>query len=402
MDRPEHDARRPPVRAWADFDQIAAAAMDDPHTMLRQLRAACPMGHSRKYGGQWAIVSHAGVTAAARDAETFRSGSPGPGFPVFATTMPMIGSDPPLHRDFRLPFQARFSPGSAEAMRPHIRNIVTGLINNFIESGSADLAKELCVPLPARIAGELLNLPEENRAELSQWAARIVAEGPGSSAYAQLGGFVSDLYDPRLTSPGTGLASMALTCEIAGQPITREDWVLLVLMLILAGMDTTSNGGALMLHYLATHPDARAEIVARPDQLESAVEELLRLTSPVPQHARGVGADTEFLGQSLKSGDVVLLHWMAANRDPAVFPDPDTFDIKRKPNRHYAFGFGAHRCLGANLARVELQVLIQEVLRRLPDYEVVPAEVVRYPGLNRGMSGLGARFTPGSHEEAEQ
>lgn len=173
-------------------------------------------------------------------------------------------------------------------------------------------------------------------------------------------------------------------------------------MLILAGMDTTSNGGALMLHYLATHPDARAEIVAHPGQLEPAVEELLRLTSPVPQHARGVGTDTEFLGQHLKSGDVVLLHWMAANRDPAVFPHPDAFDINRKPNRHYAFGFGAHRCLGANLARVELQVLIQEVLRRLPDYQVVPAEVVRYPGLNRGMSGLGARFTPGSREEAEQ
>jgi cytochrome P450 len=284
---PEHDTSRPATCAWADF------------------------------GGQSAIVSHAGVTAAARDAVTFRSGSPGPGFPVFATTMPMIGSDPPLHRDFRIPFQARFSPGSAEAMRPHIRNVITGLINNFIERGSADLAKELCIPLPARIAGELLDLPEGSRAELSQWAARIVAEGPESSAYAQL-----------------------------------------------AGMDTTSNGGALMLHYLATHPDARAEIVAHPGQLEPAVEELLRLTSPVPH--------------------------------------PDAFDINRKPNRHYAFGFAAHRCLGANLARVELQVLIQEVLRRLPDYQVVPAEVVRYPGLNRGMSGLGARFTPGSREEAEQ
>lgn len=400
MNEPEHDPRRP--AAWADFDQITAAAMDDPHTMLHQLRATCPMGHSEKYGGQWAIVSHAGVTAAARDAETFRSGDPGPGFPVFATSMPMIGSDPPRHRDFRLPFQARFSPGSAEAMRPHIRSVITGLINNFIERGSADLAKELCIPLPARIAGELLDLPEGNRAELSQWSARIVAEGPESSAYAQLAGFVSDLYDARVAAPGTDLASMALTCEIAGQPITREDWVLLVLMLILAGMDTTSNGGALMLHYLATHPEARAEIAAHPDQLEPAVEELLRLTSPVPQHARGVGTDTEFLGQHLKSGDVVLLHWMAANRDPAVFPDPDTFDINRKPNRHYAFGFGAHRCLGANLARVELQVLIQEVLRRLPDYEVVPAEVVRYPGLNRGMSGLGARFTPGSREEAQR
>jgi cytochrome P450 len=399
MNKPEQDTMRP--AAWADFDQITAAAMDDPHTMLHELRTTCPLGHSEKYGGQWAIVSHAGVTAVARDAETFRSGSPGPGFPVFATTMPMIGSDPPLHRDFRIPFQARFSPGSAEAMRPHIRSVVTGLINNFVERGSADLAKELCIPLPARIAGELLDLPEESRAELSQWAARIVAEGPESSAYAQLAGFVSDLYDTRLAAPGTDLASMALTCEIAGQPITREDWVLLVLMLILAGMDTTSNGGALMLHYLATHPDARAEIVARPGQLEPAVEELLRLTSPVPQHARGVGRDTEFLGQHLKSGDVVLLHWMAANRDPAVFPDPDAFDIDRKPNRHYAFGFGAHRCLGANLARVELQVLVQEVLRRLPDYQVVPAEVVRYPGLNRGMSGLGARFTPGSREEAE-
>lgn len=185
---PEHDSSSPATCAWADFDQISAAATDDPHVMPHQLRATCPMGYSEKYGGQWAIVSHAGVTAAARDAEIFRSGSPGPGFPVFATTMPMIGSDPPLHRDFRIPFQARFSPGSAEAMRPHIRNVITGLINNFIERGSADLAKELCIPLPARIAGELLDLPEGSRAELSQWAARIVAEGPESSAYTQLAG----------------------------------------------------------------------------------------------------------------------------------------------------------------------------------------------------------------------
>ena len=126
---PKDDTSRPATCAWADF------------------------------GGQWAIVSHAGVSAATRDAETFRSGSPEPGFPVFAPTMPVIGSDPPLHRDFRLPFQARFAPGSTEAMRPHIRNVITGLIDDFIERGSADLAKELCIPLPARIARRTAGLP---------------------------------------------------------------------------------------------------------------------------------------------------------------------------------------------------------------------------------------------------
>lgn len=385
----------PPRSTWAEFDHLAAAALPDPHTMLRELRESCPVGRSDRHGGFWTVTTHAGVLDAAMRPGELSSARPGPGFPVFAGGPPLISSDPPLHRDFRMPLQKFLTPKRAEALRPAIRDIVTELIDGFIERGSADFAGELCIPLPAMVTSELLDFPAEGRELLPGWTASIVAEGPASPVFGDLTAYVEHLYEVRSVSPGDDITSQALSFTVEGRPITREEWVGLVFLLIIAGLDTTSNGGALMLHYLASHPDLRAELATEPEHTKSAVEELLRLVSPVPQHSRGATSACTVAGQPVAEGDVVLLHWLAANRDPAEFPDPDSMIIGRSPNRHVAFGYGAHRCLGSHLAKVELQVLVEEVLGRIPDYQVVEQEVVRYPGLNRGMSALGVRFTPG-------
>jgi cytochrome P450 len=405
---PGHQSPDSPVlpEEWSRFDHLATGALGDLASLMTSLSATCPIGHSDLYGGFEVLTRAADVREAARQPELFRSQpnpGPGPGFPYSSTSpihIPMIGSDPPLHRDFRQPLHKRFSQASAEAMAPHIRAIVTGLIDGFIETGQADFGSQLVIPLPTHVTGELLDLPIDRRLEFQKWSTQIVAGGSGAEGYEELASYVQDLYDLRRANPGDDIPSFVLGFEIEGQPITRIQWVGMVLLLIMAGLDTTTNGGALILHFLGTRPEIRERLAANPEGLGDAVEELLRWVSPVPQHSRGVAERCELGGHQFEKGDVVLLHWFAANRDPEEFPDPDVFIADRRPNRHYAFGAGAHRCLGSHLAKVELRVLLEEVLRRIPDYQVVDGGVTRYPGFNRGMSELQVTFTPGAREGA--
>ena len=390
--------------AWPEFDHLALGAHPDPAGQMRALRTECPVGHSTRHGGFYVLTQAGDVRAAARHPELFSSQAnpgPGPGFPFSSgdrILSPMIGTDPPLHRDFRQPLQKKFSPSSAEAIAPHIREIITALIDEFIESGAADFARQLTIPLPSLVTGELLDLPADRRVEFQQWATQLVAEGASSEGYWKLSGYVQQLYDSRVAAPGDDIPSFLLELRVGGEKISRTQWVGLVMMLIMAGLDTTTNGAALILHFLGIRPDIREQLAANPDSLPDAVEELLRWVSPVPHHSRGVTQACEVGGHQFSPGDVVLLHWLAANRDPEEFPEPDTFVADRSPNRHYAFGTGIHRCLGSHLAKVELRVLLEEVLRRLPDYVVREQGIERYQGLNRGMSRLPVTFTPGGRE----
>jgi cytochrome P450 len=389
---------------WAAFDHLALGAEADAPAVLRALREEGPVGRSSRHGGFYVLTRAADVREAARQPELFSSQAnpgPGPGFPFSSgerILSPMIGTDPPLHRDFRQPLQKTFSPAHAEALAPHIRDIVTSLIDDFIENGQADFARQLTVPLPSLVTTELLDLPTDRRVEFQQWATQLVAEGASSDGYRNLSEFIQQLYDDRSAKPGDDLPSSLLGLQIAGQPIPRIQWVGLVMMLIMAGLDTTTNGAALTLHFLGTQPDIRGQLMANPGGLRVAVEELLRWVSPVPHHSRGVTQACEVGGQRFERGDVVLLHWLAANRDRQEFPDPDTFIASRTPNRHFAFGTGIHRCLGSHLAKVEIRILLEEVFRRIPDYTVDEQGIERYPGLNRGMSRLPVTFTPGTRE----
>ncbi|MDL9948590.1 cytochrome P450 [Gordonia sp. ABSL11-1] len=395
----EVDRRMTVEQQWNDFDHLSAAGLEDPHSFFRDVRGQCPIGHSAKHGGFWTITGFQDVNEAARDAQTFSSRQPGPGFPIFQGGPPMIANDPPLHREFRAPLSKLFSPASAEKMREVVRAIITELIDGFIADGKADLAAQLCTPLPAIVTFALLDLPESAREDLPRWNAQLLAEGPSSAGAGHVGAMVHDLYDVRTASPGDDIASQVLGFKIDGRPISREEWEGLIVLLIMAGLDTTSNGGALILKYLSDNLEVRRFIKDNPDQLRPAIEELLRLATPVPQHSRGVTHDVEIGGIEFHQGEVVLLSWIAANRDPECFSDPDTFSLDRPSNRHVAFGAGTHRCLGTHLAKVELQVLVEEVLERLPDYHVIDEEVEHVPGLNRGMTRLGAVFTAGARSD---
>jgi cytochrome P450 len=382
---------------WRDLDHLEVAGMDDPAPLLQELRAQAPIGRSDAHGGFWVIAGYDDVRAAAQNPSVFSSAvhrAAESQLRARLLSTPMIHDDAPRHRDLRQPLQSAFSARSAEAMAPMIRAICRGLVDEFVERGEADLVTELAAIVPPLVVFDLLDLPADDREALQMWTRDAVALG-SSDSIEGIFAYADALYDERRGAPGDDIPSSILTFTVDARPITRDEWVGMVVLLILAGLDTTANGAALLLHLLGTRPDVRASLREDPTRIPAAVEEGLRFLSPVPQHSREVRRDVEVAGCPLHAGDVVHLSWLAANRDPAEFPGPDTFVPDRNPNRHLAFGAGEHRCLGLHLARVELREIVEEILLRLPDYRLVDGGTVRYGGLNRDVSNLRVTFTPG-------
>ena len=383
---------------WEKYDHLEMAATADPASILTELRAQCPIGRSEQHGGFYVVTRYADCIAAAKSPCLTSSPDrgPGPGFPFSfeILRMGMITDDGERHRDFRLPLAKFFSLKQAAGLEPKIRQICDLAIDSFIERGEADLVTEFTNELPAVLISELLDLPFERRHEIQGWASQMVATADPEFMH-KLAGYTEELYELRRRKPGQDIASQMLNFAIQGRPITKDEWRGLVLLLILGGLDTTANGGGFMLQMIAQQDTLRSYLIEHPDRTEQVVKELLRLISPVPQHSRGVIEDVEVGGQMFKKGDVVQLNWLAANHDPEAFENPDTLDPQRKVDHHLAFGTGPHRCLGASLALVEMKVMAQQILTRLPDYRLVEGGVELFPSLNRGMKHLRVTFTPG-------
>jgi cytochrome P450 len=225
---------------------------------------------------------------------------------------------------------------------------------------------------------------------------RILATNGDLSVIGETFQYLNGVYEDRQANPRSDIPSVVLTIEVEGRPISQMEFLCMMNMLFVAGLDTTSNAGAYMFEELARRPDVRRRLLDDPNLIPAAIEEFLRYVTPLPALARTTTQDVPVGDATIPAGERVLLHWMGANHDPAEFPDPDEFVIDRAPNRHFAFGAGVHRCLGSNLARLELRIVLEEVLRRMPDYRIAEgASVERYPGVTRGISSLPVTFTPG-------
>lgn len=384
---------------WRDYDHLEVAAMEDPASLFHQLRAQCPVGRSEKYGGYYILTRHADCTAAARDPRlsSMPEKGPGPGFPYRLSEsmrQPMIMDDGKRHLEFRMQIQRIFSPKFARSLEPEIRRICDVLIDQFIETGEGDLADQFSIEVPAMLISELLDLPMQRRREFQGWAADLVATNNPESI-AKMVDFTGELYDLRTANPGNDVLSEILRFEIDGKPITREDWRGLVMLVILGGLDTTANAGGYIFHMIGSQPALRAYFLEDLSRIPGSINEFIRIISPVPQHSRGIIEPIEIGGHQFEPGDVVQLNWFAANHDPEVFEDPDAFKPDRRVANHVGFGHGPHLCLGRHVAIVELEVMIERVLARLPDYQIVSGGTERFPSLNRGMSHLRVTFTPG-------
>ncbi|QLL06365.1 cytochrome P450 [Mycobacterium vicinigordonae] len=381
-----------------NLDPRMLAGLSDPYSLLNELRETCPVGRSEMYGGFWNLFRYQDVCAAAVDATTFSSRDVTiPSEPLIAKPAPIM-IDPPRHMEYRHPLLRKFAPQVVAELEPSIRRKVRQMMDAFLGRGHADLCDELFVPFPAFAALRLLNLPESDFPSFSRWAQLAFTIPEPGSADAnwelEVAAYFAPLYDQKAGSEADDIPSIARRIKIDGREIELMEFVMLLVTLVTAGLDTTSNASANIALLLDEQPELRRQLIEHPDLIPNAVEELLRYLSPLPMLARTATRDVEVSGVRIPEGQKVALHWLAANHDPSEFDEPEKVDFGRPSSRHVAFGIGPHRCIGMHLARIEVRVMLEELITRIPDYAVVRDQVVRTPGVTRQVQHLPITFTP--------
>ncbi|HEX3792996.1 MAG TPA: cytochrome P450 [Acidimicrobiales bacterium] len=390
-------ARTAPVDDWAiDFDVLDPSYVRDPFTIWDDLRSSCPIAHTNRRVSSWLPTRYEDVTAIAHDIEHFSSlrvavipvgdeegGDEDGGGPQLEYGLPPISADPPLHTWTRRLLLPWFSHRRVESYIPLTRQLCQKLLDGFATSGQADAAADYAQQIPVRVIAHILGVPIEMSDDFTGWVRDILefADDPErrmNGANALLTYFVGEL-EVRRHSPGDDLLSELLQTEVEGQPL--DDGIILGMaaLVLIAGVDTTWSAIGSSLWHLATHAEDRKRMVAEPELMPLALEELLRAYSPVTM-ARLVTADYEYAGCPMKEGDKVLMNFPAANRDPEAFDHPDEVVLDRAHNRHVAFGSGIHRCAGSNLARMELQVALEEWLLRIPEFSLEDGKEIAWAG----------------------
>lgn len=386
-------------RDWAaDFDHADPVYNANAPVIWQDLRGRCPVAHTDAYGGTWLPVRGDDVKDIAYDTENFssvsvvvshqnplRDGSDNR--PVGGA--PPITSDPPFHQIARRLLLPAFSPKAIDPWEPEVRRLCVGLLDRLDGLDVVDAAAQYAAHIPVRVIATMLGLPLEDeelfRTFVFDVLEDVAAEPERRQANFQaLGDYLRGHVDAHRDSPRDDLISFLLNVRVGDEPLAPEHVVGSIILLLVAGIDTTWSAIGSALKHLAEHPDDLARLVADPALVPVAVEELLRAYAPVTM-ARVAARDTLVGGCPVAEGDWVLLPFPAANRDPDWFEDPDRVLIDRAENRHAAFGLGIHRCLGSNLARLELRVALEEFVRRYPQFSVEdPAAVVWSLGQVRG------------------
>jgi cytochrome P450 len=398
----------PPVSDWAtDFNHTDPRWVANPFPIWDELRARCPVAHSDRYGGTWLPVRHDDVSAIAYDTEHFSSRSvvvsevrPGPeDLPAPIGLAPPITSDPPFHAMARRLLLPPFSAKRIATLEPFTRQLCKELLAAVATKTEFDAAVEYAQHIPLRVIVRMLGFPQED-AEIFRRFIRMILEDVDATAeerQAQQDEGELDAYmDARIAEhqaePQDDLTSFLLDAELDGNKLQREHVRGTMVLLMIAGIDTTWSAIGASLWHLAQHPADRQRFAHEPGLIDTAVEELLRAYAPVTM-ARLVAKDFEFHGCPMREGDWVLLPFPAANRDPDTFPDADRVQLDRVENRHAAFGLGIHRCLGSHLARMELRVALEEWMKRYPDFELTDPDAVTWSaGQVRGPRSVPVRI----------
>lgn len=328
------------------------------------MREAAPVTRLQGWPA-WMVLRYADVQRVLTEHEAFSS--------RFGD-LSILNTDPPRHRKLRNLVAQAFTVRAVEALRPRIGQIVDDLLDAVSERGEMDVIGDLAVPLPVIVIAELLGVPIEDRQRFKAWSDAVVTEGDAELGHQQAHDAMVDyftlLLDERRREPRADLLSALLAARIDGEALDQHDVVQFCILLLVAGNETTTNliGNAVIC--LDEHPEAAAELRADPSLAPSAVEEVLRYRSPILMMPRRTRVPVEIGGQAIPAGQTVMACIGSANRDPAQFPDPDRFLIRRAPNRHLAFGHGIHFCLGAPLARLEANVALPALLERFSGLRV--------------------------------
>ena len=388
------------------FDHLSgelAATMPDTMARMREL---CPVAHSEEYGGFWVVTRYEDALSVAQNPEVFSSahGLSISRAPTVVRNLP-VEADPPEQRIFKRLINPFFTPAAVARWEQPTRNLVTRLIDAFIEDGACDFMAAFARPFPSLAFFELaLNAPAEDLDRVAYMASKSSTPNDPEARECWLGLYhwIRDFVRQRRGQPPRGdVVDAVLAASIDGRPITEDEIIGTVQLLILGGLETTAGALGLMFGRFCTEPEIPALLRRTPELIPSAVHELLRLDPPFVSVGRTAVRDAELGGHLIKTGDKVLIHWASANRDDGEFGHPDGFDLGRDRNRHFSFGVGPHRCAGSNLARMNLRIALEELLRRLADIRLQDGADIRYhAGLTRSPLSLPITFTPGGHAEA--
>jgi cytochrome P450 len=328
--------------------------------------------------GFWAVTRHEDVKTVGRNAALFSSRptimiDDGSATDLGDHTM-MLTMDPPRHTQYRKVVSPRFLRGAAGRMTAGIERLAAGIVDGVAGRDEFDLVEDVAGLLPSYVIAEMLGIPRQDGVELYRLTETLHAdpgtlpEGAGIAAAVEMFNYANGVWNEKRAHPGDDLASMLVTADVDGHGLDEIDFNLFFLLLVDAGGDTTRNLVAGGMDALFNHPDERGRLSADLGLLPSAIEEMLRWTSPVIYMRRTATADTELGGRRIEAGQKVVMYYGAANRDPRAFDEPEHFDIARTPNDHLAFGGGGpHFCLGSHVARVEIDAMFRQLLARLPD-----------------------------------
>ena len=364
------------------FDHHDPRFVQDPASVFASVREEQPLLHSDLYDGFWLLTRYDDVTAAAMDHEAFTSAVPGttlipPTQPRHDPLLP-IELDPPEHTRYRALVNRVFAKPRIDAMRPDLEALATRLLERFARKGGGDVMAEFAYPMSLGSLARLMDLPQEDEPRWFDWVERMYSnalrdKADQAGAVRDAEAYVGELIEARKRQPRDDFLGMLLTAEVDGRRLSDLEVRQFGILMLLAGYETTSGAMGMSLLYLAQHPDLREQLFSNPGALaHTAVNELLRVVSPVQVFGRNAARDLEIHGQTIPAGDVVLLAYGAANHDQRAFDHPEQCILDRHPNRHVAFGHGRHLCLGANLARLELTVMIERFAELFPDFHVDP------------------------------
>jgi cytochrome P450 len=403
-------AQKAPADLVVDFDVYdpgLATPVDVMQERVAELAAKGPVVYSTAYGGHWIVTRYKEIHKVLTDPETFSS------FPNNLVTNDMfklipVESDPPEHAGIRHALLPLFSPQRMKKLSADIRGVVNELIDGFATKGEAEFISEFAHELPARIFLALMDWPLADAPLFTDATDIILLGKPGGTeeesnqarmmAGLEMFGYFQKVLEDRRANPRDDITSLVVHSEVdlgeGARLLTDEELNQMFFLLLIAGLHTVQGSLAWSIVHLVNNPAQRDAIIADPALIPKAVEEILRMEAAVVPGRRAT-RDVELGGVKIAKDDQLILMLCSANRDGVEFGEPDDFQISRDPNRHLSFGSGPHRCLGSHLARIELNIAVEELHRRIPDYRLVESDPpIFHSSQVRGCIRLPITFTP--------
>jgi cytochrome P450 len=378
-----------------DFDIHEYEFVKNPYPVYEKMRETCPVLHTTNYDGFWLTTRYEDVKNIALDWKTYTSSVPGRNaIPIInRRTEPLlpIEVDPPKHSRYRALVNPAFSAKRSEELELYLASVAHELINGLLEKDSSDLVADYCVPLSVKTLAAFTGFPVEDAPLWVAWVTRMFNphdREDSARASNAIGEYIDGLIAKRRSEPADDMMSLLFVSEVEGQHLTDKEIHSFCRVLFGAGFETTADGMSVMLHYLGQNQEAYEQLRQKPDLVPTAIEEFLRIATPIQIFGRTSTKDHEFRGEKIQKGDVVAMGFGAANHDPRVFPEPERCILDRTPNKHLTFGAGVHLCLGAPVARLEMRVTLEAFLERIARFELRDGATWKARGDRRGFAIL--------------